>query len=50
MPTIPTFLPGPAPFFDNGEKTVMPPQSMGAASSDGIASGILKTKCEGARQ
>ena len=45
---MPTFLPGPHPFFFKGEKTVIPPQSIGAASSDGMASGIFKMKCDGA--
>ena len=29
---------------------MMPPQSMGAASAEGMLSGILMTKWEGARQ
>ena len=43
-PTMPTFLPGPAPFRKRGETAVIPPQSIGAATSEGNASGILKTE------
>jgi hypothetical protein len=39
-----TFLPGPVPLRMSGEKTVRPAQSMLAASSDAMPSGIGKTK------
>ena len=44
MPTIAIVLPGPQPRRTSGLYTVMPAQSMGAASSVGISSGILKVK------
>jgi hypothetical protein len=44
MPMMPTFLPGPVPLRMSGEKTVRPAQSMLAASSDAMPSGIGKTK------
>jgi hypothetical protein len=39
----------PASFLTSGEYTVRPAQSIGAASSSLIASGIGKTKCSWAR-
>lgn len=47
MPTL--FAVVPHPFFFNGEYTVIPPHSMGAASAESSASGILKTKWPGVR-
>jgi hypothetical protein len=44
MPMMPTFLPGPMLLRMRGEKTVRPAQSMLAASSDAMPSGIGKTK------
>jgi hypothetical protein len=38
---MPTLLPGPQPLSFNGAYTVIPPQSIGAASVLAIASGIL---------
>ena len=39
MPTMPTFLPGPAPLWISGENMVNPAQSIDAASSDLIEFG-----------
>jgi hypothetical protein len=48
-PTIPTFLPGPAPSLRRGEYTVIPAQSMLAARFVSMLSGILKAKYSWAR-
>lgn len=42
-PTMPTFLPGPAPLRTSGEYMVRPAQSIGAACFGSSPSGMAKT-------
>jgi hypothetical protein len=41
-PTIPTLLPGPAPFFTEGLQTVTPPHIIEAASAEEQTLNVLK--------
>jgi len=45
IPTMPTFLPGPAPLRFSGENTVRPAHNIDAASRDSSLSGIANTNC-----
>ena len=46
MPTMPTFLPGPAPQCRSGDQVVMPAQSSGATAARSFSAWLIfSTKC-----